>query len=55
LQDLGIDLQKAYALYSLQFKNDYNLLPMEDFIYRYYKLKISYDGADGLFPGIVGE
>lgn len=55
LDNLGTDLQKAYALYSQQFKDDHTILPLEDFVYRYYKLKISYDGAESLFPGLVGE
>lgn len=56
LADLGTDLQKAYALYCYQFKDvDYNILPFEDYCYRYAKIKISYDGADHLFSGVAGE
>ena len=55
LADLGTDLQKAYAIYSAQHKDEYNLLPFEDAIYRYYDIDISYDGAENLFVGAVGE
>lgn len=39
----------------MQYANDFVHLPYEDFVYRYYKLKVSYDGASSLFPGVVGE
>lgn len=55
LADLGTDLQKAYAIYSAQHKDDYEILPLEDAIYRYYDIDISYDGAENLFIGAVGE
>lgn len=56
LSDLGTDLQKAYALYCYQFKDiDHNILPFEDYCYRYAKIKINYDGADHLFSGVAGE
>ena len=55
LDNLGTDFQLAHSLYTMQYRNDFNHLPLEDFVYRYYKLKVSYDGADYLFPETVGE
>lgn len=55
LADLGTDLQKAYAIYSAQHKNSPTKLQLEDAIYRYYDIDISYDGAENLFVGAVGE